>query len=329
MSSNRILWIDTLKFLGILFIVIGHLGPVSGKLYNFVFLFHVPLFFFVSGLFHRRSTSFISFLDKKTKSLIIPYYILSLVSCVVYFLRFPQTQKDYLDAISAIMFGVRNTTFYAEGLWFFPCLFIMSVFFEILLISTKRNLIITSLTVLIMYYCISVIPDRTPGSAPKIIFNIDSSVYYMIYYCAGYILSGIAINIHNMSKKIYYPLTAICLAIISKIYSDGTQQIYSLLTGYKLAAPTISLLITLAIIVSLSLLSVTLSSIPVTSSIGRKTLIICGTENISKGIILSIIAMFGISFKISTPLMAISFSLAVIALSCIISKYIFSRYKYF
>ncbi len=329
MENQRMEWIDTLKFLGILFIVIGHLGPTSGKLYNFVFLFHVPLFFFVSGLFHRQNKGFISFLNKKTKSLIIPYFILSLVSCIVYFLRFPQTQKGYLDTISAVIFGIRNTTFYAEGLWFFPCLFIMSVFFEILLISTKRNLIITSLTVLIMYYCISVIPDRTPGSAPKIIFNIDSSVYYMIYYCVGYSLSGIAISIHNMSKKIFYPLTAICLAIISKLYSDGTYQIYSLFTGYKLATPSISLLITLTIIVSLSLLSVTLSSIPITSSIGRKTLIICGTENISKGIILSIIAMLGINFKISTPLMAISFSLAVIALSCILSKFIFSRYKYF
>ncbi|EII8191729.1 acyltransferase, partial [Shigella flexneri] len=39
-------WVDALKFLGIFAIYLGHLGLGAGKLYPFVFSYHVPLFFF-------------------------------------------------------------------------------------------------------------------------------------------------------------------------------------------------------------------------------------------------------------------------------------------
>ena len=44
-------WVDALKFLGIFAIYLGHLGVGAGKLYPFVFSYHVPLFFFAAGFF--------------------------------------------------------------------------------------------------------------------------------------------------------------------------------------------------------------------------------------------------------------------------------------
>ena len=44
-------WVDALKFLGIFAIYLGHLGLGAGKLYPFVFSYHVPLFFFAAGFF--------------------------------------------------------------------------------------------------------------------------------------------------------------------------------------------------------------------------------------------------------------------------------------
>ncbi|EHD6281987.1 acyltransferase, partial [Shigella flexneri] len=53
-DSNRKIrhdWVDSLKFLGIFAIYLGHLGLGAGKLYPFVFSYHVPLFFFAAGFF--------------------------------------------------------------------------------------------------------------------------------------------------------------------------------------------------------------------------------------------------------------------------------------
>lgn len=53
------LW-DNLKFLAIILVVAGHfadyltgISPVSRSIRLFIYAFHMPLFFFVSGLFHR------------------------------------------------------------------------------------------------------------------------------------------------------------------------------------------------------------------------------------------------------------------------------------
>ena len=50
--SNRIEWLDIAKGLGIFCIVIGH-NAVTQWLYNWVYSFHVPLFFIISGYFYR------------------------------------------------------------------------------------------------------------------------------------------------------------------------------------------------------------------------------------------------------------------------------------
>lgn len=54
-ANKRIEWLDTLKLIVIFYIYLGHLGKDAGKLYPFVFSFHVPLFFFISGLFFSDS----------------------------------------------------------------------------------------------------------------------------------------------------------------------------------------------------------------------------------------------------------------------------------
>ena len=52
-NSKRVNWVDVFRFFGMWAIYIGHLGPAAGKLYPFVFTYHVPLFFFAAGFFSR------------------------------------------------------------------------------------------------------------------------------------------------------------------------------------------------------------------------------------------------------------------------------------
>jgi len=48
-------WIDNLKGLGIIIIVFGHsCYPSDSILIRYVFTFHVPLFFFISGFLFTR-----------------------------------------------------------------------------------------------------------------------------------------------------------------------------------------------------------------------------------------------------------------------------------
>ena len=70
MTSKRYDYVDVMKFIGIICIYIGHFATNAFRLYPFVFIFHVHLFFFISGFFAKDNIKFIKnyyeeFLGKK------------------------------------------------------------------------------------------------------------------------------------------------------------------------------------------------------------------------------------------------------------------------
>lgn len=70
--------LDIMKGIGILLVVFAHVYHNSGLIY----LFHMPLFFILSGAAMTYSKSGFS-LKKKAKTLLIPYFLFSLL-CFVY-----------------------------------------------------------------------------------------------------------------------------------------------------------------------------------------------------------------------------------------------------
>ena len=83
-QTSRLLWIDILKFWGILAIVWGHTLS-SGAVRHYLYSFHVPLFFFVIGLYFKPSTmSFGGFCLKKTISLLVPYFSFAIISVLIF-----------------------------------------------------------------------------------------------------------------------------------------------------------------------------------------------------------------------------------------------------
>lgn len=46
---HRIQWVDIAKGMAMLFVIIGHTAPFGSMERNFIFSFHMPLFFLLSG----------------------------------------------------------------------------------------------------------------------------------------------------------------------------------------------------------------------------------------------------------------------------------------
>ena len=71
---KRDLNIDIMKALGIILVILGHTYYNS----NSIYLFHMPLFFILSGatLTYTKKYS----INKKLRSLIIPYFTFSILS---------------------------------------------------------------------------------------------------------------------------------------------------------------------------------------------------------------------------------------------------------
>ena len=69
--SKKIEWIAPLKGIGILAVVAGHV--YSGDLQALIFVFHMPLFFFVGGFLLKPKTHYLDNLKHKAVVLLVPY----------------------------------------------------------------------------------------------------------------------------------------------------------------------------------------------------------------------------------------------------------------
>ena len=92
--QERLDWVDTARGLGIILVVYGHAlrGHVTSGAYDpawradmqdgVIYSFHMPLFFFLAGLFARQSLAkgAVVFLREKAVSLVYPYFLWSVVS---------------------------------------------------------------------------------------------------------------------------------------------------------------------------------------------------------------------------------------------------------
>ena len=121
-QASRIEYVDLYRGIGILLMVMGHIG--FGKIFDhYVHAFHMPMFFFASGYFFKRDQSSRSFFASKVKALLVPYLVYTVV---IYALFTPEEPLLY------ILVYLNSTGFISAALWFLTALFIANCIYWVL-----------------------------------------------------------------------------------------------------------------------------------------------------------------------------------------------------
>lgn len=132
---NRYEFIDISKGIGILMVVWAHILLV-GVSHSVIYAFHMPLFFFISGLLFNKEKYFslVHFIKQRTKRLFVPYLWYSIVTWCIW-ACFRYFRNDDVDSYLMPLLQ----TFIAQGsgayivhnsaLWFIPCLFAVEVLY--------------------------------------------------------------------------------------------------------------------------------------------------------------------------------------------------------
>jgi fucose 4-O-acetylase-like acetyltransferase len=139
--DGRILWVDVCKGLGIICVVLGH--SIDGTaLQRFIYTFHMPLFFFLSGFLHRPQPDYGIYAKRKAIHLLLPYVAFMLLLCpLAYISTFHHPEK----------WGALTRTFlwgggHMEGrygvLWFFTCLYLTQQIANYLLVRFRPAIVI-------------------------------------------------------------------------------------------------------------------------------------------------------------------------------------------
>ena len=168
-------WIDVLKGWGIAFIVLGHIIGAGCHLstgstqtfcdlgYKYFYAFHVPLFFFVSGVtFKRREWG--AFFKGKFFRFLVPYFGFGICSILVYnicdqvaisILQSNETTTYYHakaqvvpcfeQLLGLFLGGFGNRCFIANAvLWFVPVLFTLEIVMQgVIRLSTSARFLVS------------------------------------------------------------------------------------------------------------------------------------------------------------------------------------------
>ena len=143
-EQNRILWLDAAKGIGIILVILGHIIPMDRSSCHYIYSFHIPLFFVLSGIIHRIKREKYSgtkdssqpvqqsyfrinftkevfvFLKRKCQTLLYPYAVFSFLGLI--FIRFEDSLEEFGDNVPRVLL------FMGIGpLWFLSALFVAEV----------------------------------------------------------------------------------------------------------------------------------------------------------------------------------------------------------
>lgn len=127
--SKRIEYIDVAKGIGIFLVVLGH-NQVKNSLpalADFIYTFHMPMFFLLSGIFFRADMGFFALLRRRFHTLLQPYLVTILAMYLTAFF-FSQTSLDIILRHLAKAAYASGTYLDWAPLWFLPALFAVNIF---------------------------------------------------------------------------------------------------------------------------------------------------------------------------------------------------------
>ena len=180
-TKKRIDWVDMAKGYGTIAVIFAHLAV--GKIGVWLYTFHVPLFFFLSGYVFNENLKFNDFISKKGKGILIPYFTLGLPMIAFTFLQYLRNgllnKATVIQLLKEFIFQERLWT-----LWFIACLFFVNIFFYFVCKFTKSDLLKFAFSVVLV--CIGIYYYRCGGQ--PLPWNIDVCFTATIFFCGGYLL---------------------------------------------------------------------------------------------------------------------------------------------
>lgn len=212
-NSKRVSWIDIARGIGIIAVLYGH--AISGDSYrHLLYAFHMPLFFFLSGVVFRpkKHSNFSGFLKKNISSIMVPYFLFALLSYLIWF--FARTNYPPLSDIFQhwihILYGNSSGLFFNVVLWFLPVLFVTKIsFWVITKLSLKTKFIFIYLVVIsIIGYVFSIV---FPGI--KLPFGVETAITAVVFYGFGYLWNQHAEKAGTLLRKYAWLIFFICLVL--------------------------------------------------------------------------------------------------------------------
>jgi len=186
--NNRQKWVDIAKGLGIIAVAAGHSGSNAA---SYLYWFHMPLFFIISGYLFKPQEDWPSFINwsvRRTCQLLLPYIsFMAIIVVTEYYLG--NKNLDYHKIADCFAFnfypGGRYTGGFYVIFWFVTCLYTTQIAFAFVHKAFKSSaacLSIVGIAFILVHYA----PFIAFTNQYVIPWNIDVALFALAYYAFGF-----------------------------------------------------------------------------------------------------------------------------------------------
>lgn len=238
-KDKRIYWVDYSRFIGVFLVILGHIPFRDVDVNNYIYSFHLPLFFIISGYLEKGVIIPLKdSIKKDAQSLLIPYvsfYIIAYLWMIIqkYIIYSSYNVFSIKDSVIRPIIGlfigewpITPFSIMINGpLWFLLGLFFCKLFFKYSLVISKKSSIRLILINMIAISLVYIIHRFTIN----LYFNLDSALMALPFYTFGYFLQKIEINASVIKILIIFALSIIVNIFLFKW--NGRVDISSLLYG--------------------------------------------------------------------------------------------------
>lgn len=217
--KQRLDYIDLAKGLGIMSIVLGHIG-------TWLWSFHLPIFFIITGFLisHTKENNrpFNQIISQKINTLIKPYLLFSICFLGIDFIKFKFISEfTFTELLNNIYLTI--SFFGIAQLWFLPCLFFAEILFITLVKKQgiKSGIIICLLAFTSIIISLAIQNDIFQSTTIYILIHYFLISVLRIVYACFFIYIGYFAKekfsrffVNPLRKKYYIPVFIMLLLCI-------------------------------------------------------------------------------------------------------------------
>lgn len=277
MPKERIAYIDFMKGLCIMLIVMGHVNDFSfdAILPNLNFAlrsFRIPMYFFLSGLFFKTYSGFNEFLRKKVNNLIVTLLFFHFLCCLLWvpLLYLTHHYLPEIDLQFPLSYAIpsfhRRFWFSATALWFLVALFGVNMLYYLF----QRYMNFAGV-VAVVAVC-SVIGFALMKHSIKLPLELDIALVGLPYFVLGSAVKRFGLMEPSRYDKFGFLVILPCIWIIYR-FSGDIDLLHQVVPNYLQLY-----LIPFVAILSLFWLCKNLSYVPLVCHYGRYSIILLGTH---------------------------------------------------
>lgn len=222
MNDLRISYIDQLKGIAILLVVLGHVigynNCEDSFLWRFIYSFHMPLFMFISGYVAQMTfrierfgwNETISFLIKKLRTLLLPMVTWGVV--IPFFFLRTMIDQSFIDCV------LNFVKTWGGGLWFFATLFILSILFFVYRWVDKQinaKSIFVDLVILLFLFILVILlymllyKDAIYSEGIRSVFN-----YFMFYFLGSIVCKQTNLRSLILNNKKFFTFSFVMFFLL-------------------------------------------------------------------------------------------------------------------